>query len=133
MALTDPIADALTLVRNASRARKQRLDVRASSMVTSILKILRQEKFIFDYRLIEDKKQGILRVYLSKENELPVRKINRIVRISKPGLRIYTKKESIPTVLNGLGICILSTPEGLLSGEQAKRRGVGGEVICKIW
>ena len=133
MALTDPIADALTLVRNASRARKQRLDVRASSMVTSILKILRQEKFIFDYRLIEDKKQGILRVYLSKENEVPTRRINRIVRISKPGLRIYTKKESIPTVLNGLGICILSTPEGLLSGEQAKRRGVGGEVICKIW
>lgn len=133
MALTDPIADALTLVRNASKARKQRLDVRASSMVTSILKILRQEKFIFDYRLIEDKKQGILRVYLSKENELPARQINRIVRVSKPGLRIYTKKESIPVVLNGLGICILSTPEGLLSGEQAKRRGVGGEVICKIW
>ncbi len=133
MALTDPIADALTLVRNASRARKQRLDVRASAMVTSIMKILRQEKFIFDYRLIEDKKQGILRVYLSKENEAPARRINRIVRISKPGLRIYTKKESIPTVLNGLGVCILSTPEGLLSGEQAKRRGVGGEVICKIW
>ncbi len=133
MALTDPIADALTLVRNASRARKQRLDVRASSIVTSILKILRQEKFIFDYRLIEDKKQGILRVYLSKENELPARRITRIIRISKPGLRIYTKKESIPTVLSGLGICILSTPEGLLSGEQAKRRGVGGEVICKVW
>lgn len=133
MALTDPIADALTQVRNASKARKQRLDLRASQMTTSILKILRQEKFIFDYRLIEDKKQGILRVYLSKENEAPTRRINRIVRISKPGLRIYTKKESIPTVLNGLGICILSTPEGLLSGEQAKRRGVGGEVICKVW
>ena len=102
-------------------------------MVTSILKILRQEKFIFDYRLIEDKKQGILRVYLSKENELPARRINRIVRVSKPGLRIYTKKDSIPTVLNGLGVCIVSTPEGLLSGEQAKRRGVGGEVICKVW
>ena len=133
MALTDPIGDALTLVRNASRARKQRLDVRASGMVTNILKILRQEKFIYDYRLIEDKKQGILRVYLSKENETPARKITRIVRISKPGLRIYSKKETIPTVLSGLGVCILSTPEGVLSGEQAKKRGVGGEVICKIW
>ena len=133
MALTDPIGDALTLVRNASRARKQRLDVRASGMVTNILKILRQEKFIHDFRLIEDKKQGIVRIYLSKENEAPVRKINRIVRVSKPGLRIYSKKEAIPTVLSGLGVCILSTPEGVLSGEQAKKRGVGGEVICKIW
>ena len=133
MALTDPIGDALTLMRNASRARKQRLDIRASGMVTNILKILRQEKFIHDFRLIEDKKQGIVRVYLFKENETPVRPINRIVRVSKPGLRIYSKKEAIPTVLSGLGVCILSTPEGVLSGEQAKKRGVGGEVICKIW
>lgn len=133
MALTDPIGDALTLVRNASRARKQRLDLRASGVVTNIMKVLRQEKFIHDFRLIEDKKQGILRVYLSKENEAPERRINRIVRVSKPGLRIYSKKESIPTVLSGLGVCILSTPEGVLSGEQAKKRGVGGEVICKIW
>lgn len=133
MALSDPIGDALTMVRNASRAKKQRLDVRASAMVTNIFKIMRQEKYIYDFRLIEDKKQGIVRVYLSKENEAPIRKINRIIRVSKPGLRIYSKKEAIPTVLSGLGICILSTPEGVLSGEQAKKRGVGGEVICKIW
>ncbi len=132
MSLSDPIADALTCLRNANRVNKQRLDIPASTLVTSIMKVLRQEKFIFDYRLIEDKKQGILRIYLSKEGQ-PMRRIHRIVRVSRPGLRIYTKKEMIPTVLNGLGICILSTPQGLLSGEQAKKRGVGGEVICKVW
>ena len=132
MALTDPIADGLTMIRNANRVKKERLDLRASSMMAQILKILKQEKFIYDYRLIEDKKQGILRVYLKKANE-PMRPIIKIVRISKPGLRIYTKKERIPTVLNGLGVCVLSTPQGILSGEEAKRRNVGGEVLLKVW
>ncbi len=132
MALTDPIADGLTMIRNANRAKKDRLDIPASSLMTQILKILKQEKFIYDYRLIEDKKQGILRVYLRKTNEA-VRVINRIQRVSRPGLRIYTKKESIPTVLNGLGVCVLSTPQGVLSGEEAKRRNVGGEVLLKVW
>ena len=132
MALTDPIADALTTLRNANRIKKERVDLRASRLTTEILKILRNEKFIFDYRLIEDKKQGVLRVYLSKASE-PTRKITKIVKISKPGLRIYTKKDEIPTVLNGLGICILSTPEGVMTGDQAKKRGVGGEIICKVW
>ena len=132
MAVTDPIADALTALRNANRVKKERVDLRASFMVTEIIKVLRHEKFIYDYRLIEDKKQGILRVYLSKQNE-PGRKIVKIIRISKPGLRAYTKKDNIPTVLNGLGVCILSTPEGIMTGDQAKRRGVGGEVLCKVW
>ena len=132
MALTDPIADGLTMIRNASRVKKERLDMPASSLMTQILKILKQEKFIHDYRLIEDKKQGILRVYLKKANE-SLRPIMKIMRVSKPGLRIYTKKESIPTVLNGLGICVLSTPQGVLSGEEAKRRNVGGEVLLKVW
>ena len=132
MALTDPIADALTVIRNANRVKKERVDVRASRIITEILKVLRQEKFIFDYRLIEDKKQGILRVYLSKASE-STRRISRIVRVSKPGLRNYTGKEEIPTVLSGLGICILSTPQGVMSGTEAKKRGIGGEVICKVW
>ena len=132
MSLSDPIADALTSIRNANRVKKERVDLRASSMVTEILKILRQEKFIHDYRLIDDKKQGILRVYLRKENER-LRKISKIMRVSRPGLRIYTKKNDIPTVLNGLGICVLSTPEGILTGEQAKRRSVGGEVLVRAW
>ena len=132
MSLSDPIGDALTCIRNASRARKERVDIKASNLTEEILKILRREKFIHDYRRIEDKKQGILRVYLKKTGE-PVRKITRIVRVSRPGLRIYTKKETLPTVLSGLGICVLSTPEGVLSGEEAKKRSVGGEVLCKVW
>lgn len=132
MAITDPIADGLTVIRNAVRSKKDRADVRASFLMTEILKILRQQRFIYDYRLIEDKKQGILRVYLKKA-DAAVRKITRIQKVSRPGLRIYTKRDRIPKVLNGLGICILSTPEGILSGEDAKKRGVGGEILAKVW
>ena len=132
MSLTDPIADGLTRIRNAARVHKERVDIPASYLFTELLKILKKERFIYDYRLIEDKKQGLLRVYLKKANE-PTRPIIKIVRISKPGLRIYTKKERIPTVLNGLGVCVLSTPQGILSGEEAKRRNVGGEVLLKVW
>lgn len=132
MSLSDPIADGLTRIRNAARVQKERVDIPASHLFTELLKILKKERFIFDYRLIEDKKQGVLRVYLKKENE-SVRKIARIIRVSKPGLRAYTDKQGIPTVLNGLGICILSTPQGLLTGDEAKRRNVGGEILCKVW
>ena len=132
MSLSDPIGDALTCIRNASRARKERVDLKASNLTEQILKILRREKFISDYRRIDDKKQGVIRVYLKKAGE-PVRKITRIMRVSRPGLRIYTKKNAIPTVLSGLGICVLSTPEGVLSGEEAKKRSVGGELLCKVW
>jgi small subunit ribosomal protein S8 len=132
MSLSDPISDGLTRIRNASRVQKERVDIPASALFTEVLKVLKKEKFIYDYRLIEDKKQGVLRVYLKKENET-VRKIAKIVRVSKPGLRFYTNKENIPTVLNGLGICILSTPQGVLTGDEAKRRNVGGEILCKVW
>ena len=132
MALSDPIADALTALRNASRVKKERVDVRASTFLVEILKVMRQEKFIHDFRLIEDKKQGILRVYLKKSDE-PTRRISKILKISRPGLRVYTNKTKIPKVLNGLGLCILSTPQGVMSGEDARRRGVGGELIAKIW
>jgi Ribosomal protein S8 len=132
MSLSDPIADGLTAIRNASRVKKERVDLRASALLAEILKIMRQEKFIYDYRLIEDKKQGILRVYLRKQAE-PTRKITKIIRVSRPGLRIYTKKDAIPTVLSGLGICVLSTPQGVMTGEQAKKRSVGGEVLLRMW
>ena len=132
MSLSDSIGDALTCIRNANRVRKERVDIKASKVLVQILKVLRQERFIHDYRLIDDKKQGILRVYLRKANE-SMRKINKIVRISRPGLRRYTQKSEIPVVLNGLGICILSTPQGILSGEDARKKNVGGEVIAKVW
>ena len=132
MSLSDPIADALTCIRNANRAKKERVDLRASKLMEEIMKILKRERFIYDYRRIDDKKQGVLRVYLKKANE-PLRKMSKIVRVSRPGLRIYAKKDTIPTVLSGLGICVLSTPSGLLSGEEAKKRSVGGEVLLKVW
>ena len=132
MSLSDPIADALTCIRNANRAKKERVDLRASKLMEEIMKILKRERFIYDYRRIEDKRQGVLRVYLKKANE-PLRKMSKIVRVSRPGLRIYAKKDTIPTVLSGLGICVLSTPSGLLSGEEAKKRSVGGEVLLKVW
>ena len=132
MSLSDPIADALTCIRNANRAKKERVDLRASKLMEEILKILRRERYIFDFRRIEDKKQGVLRVYLKKPNE-PVRKFSRIIRVSRPGLRIYAKKTTIPTVLSGLGVCVLSTPVGVLSGEEAKKKSVGGEVLLKVW
>ena len=132
MSLSDPIGDALTCIRNGSRARKERVDLKASNLIEEILKILRRERFIYDYRRIDDKKQGIIRVYLKKTGE-SVRKITRIVRVSRPGLRIYTKTDSIPKVLSGLGICVISTPAGILSGAEAKKRAVGGEVLCKVW
>ena len=132
MSLTDPIADALTCIRNANRAKKERVDLRASKLMEEIMKILKRERFIYDYRRIEDKRQGVLRVYLKKANE-PLRKMSKIVRVSRPGLRIYAKKDTIPTVLSGLGICVLSTPSGLLSGEEARKRSVGGEVLLKVW
>ena len=132
MSLSDPIADALTCIRNANSAKKERVDLRGSKLMEEIMKILKRERFIYDYRRIEDKKQGVLRVYLKKANQ-PMRKISKIVRVSRPGLRIYAKKDTIPTVLSGLGICVLSTPSGLLSGEEAKKRAVGGEVLLKVW
>ena len=132
MSLTDPIADALTSIRNANRVHKEKIDIPASKLLAAILNILKNERFIHDFRRIEDDKQGVLRVYLKKEGE-PLRRIIRIVRVSKPSLRIYAGKDEIPTVLNGLGLCVLSTPQGVLTGHEAKRRGVGGEVLLKIW
>lgn len=132
MSLSDPIADALTCIRNANRVKKERVDLKASKLMEEILKILRRERYIFDYRRIDDKKQGVLRVYLKKPNET-VRKFTKIVRISRPGLRIYAKKDAIPTVLSGLGICVLSTPAGILSGDEAKHKSMGGEVLLKVW
>ena len=132
MSLTDPIADALTMIRNAARVNKEKVDLRASGLMAEILKILKQQRFIYDFRMIEDKKQGVLRVYLKKTGE-SLRRISKIQRVSRPGLRIYAKKDRIPVVLNGLGVCVVSTPEGVLTGEQAKRRNMGGEVLLKIW
>ncbi len=131
MAVTDPIADLLTRIRNAVKAQKRRVDIPFSNQKKNIVEILKAQNFIVDYQIVEDDKQNILRVFLRYTNGVSA--LSGLQRISKPGLRIYSQKENLPRVLNGYGISIISTSKGLLTDKQAKREAVGGEVICKIW
>ena len=132
MSVSDPIADMLTVIRNGCRAKKKRVEVPASRMKGEILKVLLAEKFISNYRYIEDGKQGILRIYLKfTDGEESV--ISGIRRISTPGLRSYANSRSIPRVQGGLGIAIVSTSQGLMPDKEARKRGIGGEVICHVW
>jgi small subunit ribosomal protein S8 len=112
-------------------ARKENLDVPASKITASIFEILKKENYIDNYKLIEDKKQGILRIYLKYNGKKSA--IKKIRRISKPSLRVYAEKERIPTVLRGKGIAILSTNKGILTDKEAREQGVGGEVLAFIW
>ncbi|MCX7875909.1 MAG: 30S ribosomal protein S8 [Melioribacteraceae bacterium] len=131
MPVTDPIADFLTRIRNAVKARKKFVDIPSSKMKVSLAEILKNYKFIRDYNVIEDSKQNILRIHLQYVNGAP--SITGLKRVSTPGLRTYVGKDEIPRVLGGLGISILSTPKGLMTDKQAKRESVGGELICQIW
>lgn len=131
MPATDPISDFLTRTRNAVKARKKYVDIPSSKMKISLAGILKANKFIRDYNVIEDNKQNVLRLHLQYVSG--VSSITGIRRISTPGLRKYVNKDQLPRVLNGLGIAVLSTPKGLLTDKQAKRDSVGGEVICHVW
>ena len=131
MAVTDPIADFLTRIRNASKARKPRVDIPASKMKKSLAEILKNQSFIRDYSLIEDKKQNLIRVELKYTNGSPA--ISGLKRISKPGLRVYKNSSDLPRVLNGLGVAVISTPKGLLTDKDARTQSVGGEIVCYIW
>jgi small subunit ribosomal protein S8 len=131
MPVTDPIADFLTRVRNAVKARKKYVDIPSSKMKVSLAEILKSYKFIRDYNIVEDNKQNILRVHLQYVNGVP--SISGLKKISTPGLRTYVGKDEIPRVLGGLGISILSTPKGLLTDRQAKKEAVGGELVCQVW
>lgn len=131
MAVTDPIADFLTRIRNASKARLLRVDIPASKMKIQIAEILKNEKYIHDYSIIEDNKQNILRIQLKYRGGVPA--ISGLRRISKPGLRVYKPAEQLPRVLNGLGTAVISTSKGLLTDKQARSQSIGGEVICYIW
>ncbi len=130
--MTDPIADFLTRIRNANMAKHESLEVPASKIKRSIAEILKNEGFIRDYEFIEDNKQGIIRVFL-KYGKNGERVISGIRRISKPGLRSYVKADAVPKVLNGLGIAILSTSEGVMTDKDARAKKIGGEVIAYIW
>ena len=132
MSVNDPISDMLTRVRNAAGARHDFVLVPASKMKISIARILREEGFIRDYEVLRDSPQRTLKVYLNytgKKEPL----LHGLRRVSKPGLRVYVQKREIPRVYGGLGIAILSTPQGLMTGQQAWRSQVGGEVVCYVW
>jgi len=130
--MTDPVADFLTRVRNAIRAKQQKVDVPASKLKLEIARILKEEGFISNYKATEENGQKLLRVYLKygNGNEAAISNLNRI---SKPGCRVYVGRTEIPRVLGGLGINILTTPKGVMTGRDARKNGVGGEVLCEVW
>ncbi len=132
MQITDPIADMLTRIRNANNARHASVDVPASNMKKSIAEILLEEGYIKNYQIIDDGKQGIIRVTL-KYAENKQRVISGIKRISKPGLRVYAAKDELPRVLRGLGIAIISTSKGIMTDKNARKENVGGEVLAYVW
>ena len=132
MVMTDPIADMLTRIRNANTVRHEKLDVPASKIKIEIADILKREGYIRDYEVIEDNKQGVLRIFL-KYGPNDERVITGLKRISKPGLRVYAKADEVPKVLNGLGTAIVSTSKGVLSDKEARAQAVGGEILAYIW
>ena len=131
MSRTDLIADTFTIMRNAIMIKKENVDVPASKITASIMGILKNERYIDNFKLIEDKKQGILRIYLKYVGAKPA--IRNIRRVSRPGLRTYVRRDKIPVVLRGRGIAIISTPQGVVTDRKARELGVGGEVLGYVW
>lgn len=132
MQITDPIADLLTRIRNANTAKHDTVDIPASNMKKAIAQILLDEGYIKSFQVVEDGKQGIIRITL-KYGENKSKVITGLRRVSKPGLRIYTSCEDMPKVMRGLGIAILSTSKGLMTDKQARKENVGGEVLAFVW
>lgn len=129
--LTDPIADMLTRIRNAMRTKAEKVDIPASRMKVEIAKILKEEGFIKSYKIVKDRRQGILRIVLKYLGDEPV--ISGLKRVSRPGRRVYVGKKEIPQVLGGMGVAILTTSKGIMTDKTSRREGVGGEVICQVW
>jgi small subunit ribosomal protein S8 len=132
MVMTDPIADMLTRIRNANMVRHEKLEFPASKIKKEVAEILKREGFVRDVEYVEDNKQGIIRIFLKygSNNE---RVITGLKRISKPGLRVYAKADEVPRVLNGLGIAIVSTSQGVLTDKEARAKQTGGEVLAYVW
>lgn len=131
MVMTDPIADMLTRIRNANQAKHEVVEMPASRMKLEILNVLKNEGYITEYEKIEDGKQGVIKVTLKYVNKERV--IKGIKRISKPGLRVYAKSSELPKVLNGLGVAIISTSNGVMTDREARKSKLGGEVIAFVW
>ena len=132
MTMTDPIADMLTRIRNANTVGHETVEIPASKMKKAIAEILKEEGYITDFDVIEDDKQGMIKVTM-KYGANKERVISGIKKISKPGLKVYAKANEVPKVLGGLGIAIVSTSKGIVSDKEARKLGVGGEVICYVW
>ena len=132
MTMTDPIADMLTRIRNANTVGHATVEIPASKIKNSIAGILTEEGYIKGFDVIEDDKQGMIRIQM-KYGQDKERVISGIKKISKPGLKVYAKAEDVPKVLGGLGIAIISTSQGLISDKEARKLGIGGEVICYVW
>jgi small subunit ribosomal protein S8 len=130
--MTDPIADFLTRIRNALTAHHERVDIPSSKVKVSVARILKEEGYIKNFKIIKDNKQGVLRVFLkyTEDNKSVIRGLERV---SRPGRRVYVGKDDIPPTLSGLGVGIVSTSKGILSDREARRQSVGGEMMCSIW
>ena len=128
---SDPIADFLTRIRNASRAEHEKVDIPSSKLKLRMAEILKDEGFIKNFRIIEDNKQGTLRIYLKYVGSEKI--ISGIVRVSRPGRRIYVTKDKIPTILGGMGVAILSTSAGVMTDRQVRKQHLGGEVLAYVW
>ncbi len=128
---SDPIADFLTRIRNASRAEHEKVDIPSSKLKLRMAEILKDEGFIKNFRIIEDNKQGMLRVYLKYVGSEKI--ISGIVRVSRPGRRVYVTKDKIPTILGGMGVAILSTSAGVMTDRQVRKQHLGGEVLAYVW
>lgn len=132
MSLTDPVADFLTRIRNGIRARQQKVDVPASKLKLELARILKEEGFISNFKATEEEGRKVLRVYLKYGNNNEAA-ISRLQRVSSPGCRVYVGHDEIPRVLGGMGINILTTPRGVMTGREARKQGVGGEILCEIY
>ncbi len=130
---TDPISDMLTRIRNANRVFHDKVDIPASNMKRELAKILKNEGYIKEYKILKSEVQGTLRIFLKYTENEKQRAITDIKRISKPGLRIYVSKDEVPKVLGGIGTAVISTSSGVLTDSQARQQKVGGEVLCYIW
>ncbi len=130
--MTDPIADMLTRIRNANKMKMEKVDIPSSKIKVQIAKILKDEGYVKNVKLVKDRRQGLIRVYLKyTDDESPA--IQGLKRISRPGCRVYVGVDSIPKVMGGLGVAIMSTPKGVQTNKQAKKDRVGGEVLCHVW
>ena len=133
MGMTDPLADLLTRLRNANKAKHEKVDIPASNLKIQVVRILKDEGYVKNYKVIKDGKQGVLRVYLKYEGETKRQIISGLKVISRPGIRKYVRKTEIPLVLRGLGLTILSTSRGVITDREARKLNVGGELLCSVW